>query len=280
MSSIQKIILLESNTILYVDEHDNRGKWLIKQNGITQPHVTGIWRKIVNKWQPTIAIDVGVNYGEIMFSTAYDHNIQIVGIEANKLLDSCISKSIAEHPNASQIKMIYALASDKDTDENTFFVDKEWSGTSAVVPNNEHKFRTLKVNSTRIDSLFADQSLVKERLLFKIDVEGYEQFVLHGMNRLIKECSNCIGIIEFNSEFLERAGTDVDDFLRFLNENFKVYLLYSSFKVYHFERMNLESLKKHYRNEHFQKDLLLLSDNETIQQLDLKVKEIGQSLKE
>jgi FkbM family methyltransferase len=206
MGSLKKITLLESNTILYVDGDDNRGKWLINRNGVTQPRITGIWRKIIQKWQPTIAIDVGVNYGEIMLSTVYDHHTQIVGIEANKLLGRCIDKSIKEHPNASQIKMIYALAADKDAVENTFFVDKEWSGSSSVVQNNEHRFESQKVKSMTIDSLFADQALVEERLLFKIDVEGYEQFVLHGMNRLINESGSCMGIIEFSSEFLERVG--------------------------------------------------------------------------
>jgi hypothetical protein len=39
--------------------------------------------------------------------------------------------------------------------------------------------------------------------------------------------------------------------------------------------MNAASLKKYYRKEHVQKDLLLVSDPAAIHQLRLKVKEIG-----
>ena len=63
------------------------------------------------------------------------------------------------------------------------------------------------------------------RCLFKIDVEGYEKYVLKGIRRIIKESSDNIGLIEFNNNYLANADTDINEFSSFLAKNFPVYYL-------------------------------------------------------
>ena len=88
-----KITISGSNNRLYLNKEDGRGRWLIKRNGVTQPLITKIWRKAVETINPTIVLDVGLNYGEILFSTICKKKTQIIGIEANKGLAPYIENS-------------------------------------------------------------------------------------------------------------------------------------------------------------------------------------------
>ncbi|MBG9736825.1 hypothetical protein [Paenibacillus alvei] len=69
--------------------------------------------------------------------------------------------------------MIYALASDRDEASAAFFINAEYSGTSTAIPS--PGFQACHVKSITIDSLMAGLPLAGQKLLFKIDVEGYEE---------------------------------------------------------------------------------------------------------
>lgn len=261
-----------SQSLLYVNLGDKRGKWLFARRGVTQANVTHLWQQCVKTYQPDIVIDVGVNYGEIIFSTKYPPTSQIIGIEANPYLRSCITRSLKTHPNQSQIKMVYALAADQDHGEKAFFVDKAWSGTSsAVVKRDPHSIEQHTVPTITIDSLFRDQSLSDKRLLFKVDVEGYEEFVLKGMKRLLTECKSYIGSMELSSSNLEKAGTNVNGFLSQLEQHSQVFVHNGANELIRMKELRLEHLQTFFQTNQVHTDLLLLSKNEHIHQLGLRV---------
>jgi len=268
--NMQKVVISGSNNVLYVNPNDKRSRWIIRDNGVTQPRVTQIWRKIVSTWHPTFVLDVGVNYGEIIFSTQYDPKMHVIGIEANALLLPYIYKALEEHPNHKQINIIHALAGETSGEEHTFYVDRGWSGSSSAVPMLNHSMiEKTTVTSIAIDSLFSDLALSEQRILFKLDVEGYEEFVMKGMSAIRSECEHQIGYIEFNDKWLEKAGTDPMHFLKFLQENYHVFIHYSSSLLLHFKDLQLEKIKRYYRNH---TDLLLVTDLKTVQQLGIRVK--------
>nr|WP_241254597.1 FkbM family methyltransferase [Brevibacillus sp. SYP-B805] len=270
---MQKVTIAGSSNVLYVNPTDKRGQWVIKSNGVTHHKVTSIWRKIVEVWKPTIILDVGVNYGEVIYSTVYHPDAKIIGIEANQLLFPYLCRALEEHPNKSQITLVHALAGEKEGEEITFYVDHAWSGTSSAVPMMKHKMvEVTKVKSITVDSLFADQSLAEERLLFKLDVEGFEAYVLKGMARIREQCPNLIGYIEFNDEWLTKAGTDVDQFLVFLSDHFHVYLHQSNTILLRFQDLRLENLKPFFTSY---TDLLLTSKAELAEQVGLPVRTIS-----
>ncbi|MCS7458845.1 FkbM family methyltransferase [Paenibacillus doosanensis] len=268
MNQLEKVSFADSNTAFYVNSGEHRGKHLAKIGGISQPAVTGFWRRAVRQWKPTILLDIGVNYGEIIFSTTYPDHALIIGIEANPQLAPIIEKSRQEHPNRGQIRMIYALASDCETEGQNFYVDKYWSGTSSAVPNvNQHLFEVHKVNSIKVDSLFLNRPLADERLLFKIDVEGYEGHALAGMSRLVSECGSVLGNIEFNNSFLEKAGVRIEEFFAFLNVHFHVYIHTKGDSFITLNRLNMQSLQSFFKREDIDTHLLLASKNEDVRQL-------------
>jgi len=57
-----------------------------------------------------------------------------------------------------------------------------------------------------------------------VDVEGYEAFVLRGMTELIQKSASALDFIEFNSEYMEKSGVNVNGFLQFLQQHFSVYI--------------------------------------------------------
>ena len=68
----------------------------------------------------------------------------------------------------------------------------------------------VPVKTITVDSLFYD-GLSYETVLFKVDVEGYEAFVLKGMFEIFKNCYSAIRFIEFNSNYIEKSGVNADD---------------------------------------------------------------------
>ena len=223
-AKIPNKIVLPSSNVLFVNANENRGRALLISNGVTQKRLTSFWCKAVEILEPDVTIDVGVNYGECIFSTSYPSEAKIYGVEANQELLKYIMQSKEAHVNSSQITICHAFVSDKDGEETQFYVDQHWSGTSSAsyIPSHQ-MIEEVTVQSTTVDSLIKED-VTNKSVLFKIDVEGYEALVLKGMTRLVETSSKMIGFIEFNSEYIEKLGMTVDAFLSFLKSHFHLYI--------------------------------------------------------
>lgn len=265
-----KIMLPYSNT-LFVNSGENRGRALLISNGITQNRLTNFWLKAVKEFKPDLVIDVGVNYGECIFSTIYPSDTKIYGIEANSQLLKYINRSKDVHPNKEQIKIINAIASDKDEEEKLFFIDKHWSGTSSAAYMPSHNLiEKVPTKSIRIDTLFS-WNRPYEAVLFKVDVEGYEPFVLKGMTSLVKNSRSILGFIEFNSIYIEKLGIQIEDFLRFLQADFKIYVYKENDKLVKADNFTYKDLQALFNKNYIHTDLLLVKNESVIDLLELEV---------
>ncbi len=54
--------------------------------------------------------------------------------------------------------------------------------------------------------------MLPESLVFKVDVEGYEPYVLLGMKNTINGVKNAFGFAEFDSGFLKKSGWTADKY--------------------------------------------------------------------
>lgn len=258
----EKLQLLGSENFVFVDPDDQRGRTIIRGLGRgLQPGLRRIWHAAVAGLRPTIVLDVGLNYGEFLFAETYPAGTRLIGIEANPGLRRWISRSVELHPNRGQMEIVYALASDRAQERQTFYVDRAWSGGSSAVPRADGAtVEECEVPSLPVDSLFEGRELAGETLLFKIDTEGYEPVVLRGMRELLRGCGSSLGIVEFDSEHLEPLGVDVDEYLRFLFERFTVYALDFSGRATRLREPRLSLLQEVCGAEHVTTDLLLASD--------------------
>ena len=252
-------ISLGAENLLYINSAENRGRALLLKNGETQIRLTTFWKDAVKNFKPTIVLDVGVNYGECIFSTNYDKETKIFGFEANEQLIPYIELSRDEHKNKDQMKIIHALASDRTNQKQSFYVNRMWSGTSSGITNNMHKsIERQTIDSIRIDSIFKKQDLHHERVLFKVDVEGFEAFVLSGMERLIKESKSCLGFIEFDSHYIRKSGADLKRFLLFLEEHFDIYYYSSENELIELDKVLMENFQRMLDTKDYHTDLVLM----------------------
>ncbi len=206
---------------LFISAEENRGRNLRRNIGVSQPLVNHTWRRIIALTQPSLVLDIGANYGEIVFGTRYPDGSDIFVIEANPRLIPFLERSRATHPDAARIGVFNRAASDQNG-WVTFTIDEKWSGTSSVIgkvtdPSNRFKgdgperFHEVQIETTTVSSLLADipESQLRS-LAFKIDVEGYEGRVLKGMADVLQRARCFVGIIEFDVGNLKRAGTGLD----------------------------------------------------------------------
>ncbi|MCK1328236.1 FkbM family methyltransferase [Bradyrhizobium sp. CW9] len=216
---------------LFVDPLDNRGQSVLKSLGATQPIISLVWRGLVRRIRPDIVLDVGANYGEIALSTKYSATSKIHLFEPNPHVRAYLNRSVSTHVNRENIQVHSEVASDR-IGSVEFIIDRKWSGTSSVVGEIEdtgfkgqgaESYERLNLPTTTLDQCFG--SVSNERLLFKIDVEGFENQVIQGMDRILRQSASFGGIIEFDRRSLLRANTDPDVFVAELRKRGEVKVL-------------------------------------------------------
>jgi FkbM family methyltransferase len=269
-----RIQLPHSSHYVYVNPYENRGRVLMMMNGMTQPRLNHFWKRAVALYQPTLVIDVGVNYGECLFSVKYPDHCNILGVEANVKLRKYIERSRRKHPDRERIHMVYAIASNKTQMNQPFFVHKLWSGLSSAGAKPMHdlkNYETQYIQSVTLDQLLHEQPLEAHKVLFKIDVEGNEQRVLEGMLSTIERCGQMLGIVEFDSNYLVAAGADLDAYLQSLQSRFQLYFYAKDRELVHIPEVSYEKLQQWYRRKHIHTDILLVSPGTQLPQLDVKI---------
>lgn len=188
----------------YVDPREPRGMALLQSRGVGQGVGKTIWRAALDQLRPNIVIDVGANYGEFLFCCQPSPHARCIAIEANPDLYGYLQKSLADCTWRDQVQLICGLAAERTGADTPFYVDKSWSGRSSAIPGRIAVDGMIMARSVALDDLIEDSSTTS--LVFKIDVEGYEFSVLRGMAKALANSSGFFGIVEFNPDFIRRAG--------------------------------------------------------------------------
>lgn len=208
------IKLAASGRVIHVDPSEPRGWKIIRGLGVgNQPSVIAMWIRAIEVLDPTVAIDVGVNYGEILLSGDYRGCRAVMAIEANPTLRPIIERSLAVHPDRSRITLHQILASDEDGGTATLRIDPAWSGTASTTLTEGRGAQKLlsHVVPTRTLDALCPPAGSPDRLLFKIDAEGWEPQVLRGMSRLLTTAEEVVGLVEFEPGLLAQAGSEPDE---------------------------------------------------------------------
>ncbi|WP_162848466.1 FkbM family methyltransferase [Paenibacillus nanensis] len=264
---MHKITILGTKHSLYVNAADLKGASLIKYKGRSQPRVVYIWRALASRLKPDLVIDAGVNYGEIVLSAVYPAHAPITVIDANDSLRPYLLRSLREHPNSKQFRYVHAIASDQNRDSVTFYIDTARSGDSSAYHLGDKAFEEVKVPSVTVDSLIGSSEAQDKTLLFKLDVEGYEWQVLRGMSRLLEECREAAGCIEFNMSYLKDKGVDIGAYLQFLGERFRLYAIGHAGKLTEIKAPYLEQANAYFAEDPSCNDLLLVKSADTLNRL-------------
>ncbi|TVR65270.1 MAG: FkbM family methyltransferase [Gemmatimonadales bacterium] len=215
---------------LSIDPHDQRALHKIALDFArrrTARHIR-FWRDFTVHLEPAVCLDVGANYGECLFSLRYPPATRVLGVEANPRILPHLERSRDAHPDTSLIHLHHAIAGDDDRELASLWLEPRWSGRTRAFAGHEDggERERVEVPATRIDTLvggLTGPGPLDGPLVFKIDVEGFESFVLRGMARTVAAAPLAVGYVEVDRELMEAAGasiSEVDDML----EGFRLFV--------------------------------------------------------
>jgi FkbM family methyltransferase len=198
-------------------------------------------RILFNKDEKRIFLDIGGNIGlsTIGFRELGFLKNKIIMFEPDKfLLDKYVSKvtknysNIKVYPfglsNKSQKKKLYRAFY-----KNVFFHFNNSFNLAYLKEKLEHNYgkkaKKFQIKSTTFDIKKFDELNIKENICFlKIDVEGFDEYVLYGMKKFFKKNNPTI-LVEYNE-------CNFSKIYKFLKNKYNCYF-------YNFDKNKLEKLK-------------------------------------
>jgi FkbM family methyltransferase len=137
-----------------------------------------------------------------------------------------LERSRNAHPHRARMEVTCAVASREPGAPVPFYIDTTWSGRSSALKHSGHKQTEVQmIETTSVDALLDGRVSPSDKMVFKIDVEGFEPNVLEGMIRTLDTVAESVGIIEFNTEFLRKLGMDPITYVEQLASRFHIHLL-------------------------------------------------------
>lgn len=198
---------------LYVLARDVRSYTVETRRG-TQADKVAIWRTLAER-KPDLCVDVGANYGEFAVCIA-DLGLPVLCVEPNPAIVECLRRSFESDKN---VRIVEVAASDEDG-RAAFYFDKQYSGTGSFGGDWPGRVRKdlfgrygasarIQVATRRLDSLVPEVYETRPRsLIAKIDVEGFEELILRGMQGLIEQASWWRVLLEYNLECIRSHGKE------------------------------------------------------------------------
>jgi len=112
-----------------------------------------------------------------------------------------------------------------DSDRLREFKVMELSSRSSFYDRlHEKTQKEIEVQTICLDNLL--KKTPKASTIIKIDAEGHEPYILHGMKKLLKDSEDIKLIIEFNPRCLRNAGCEAEDFLEEVSQlGFDIYVI-------------------------------------------------------
>jgi len=182
----------------------------------------GVWEKretelFLSLIKPEMTIlDVGAHVGYYSLLAA-KRVAQVYAFEPDPESFELLTRSVNVN-GYTNVKCFQAAVTNK-TGRATFHVDSEAWGNSLCSENVSNPVRQLDVETVCLDELYVSGSLGDRIDLLKIDVQGAEELVLKGAERMLAKCQPII-LMEVEPHRLRNMGTDPRHLLRCLERNY------------------------------------------------------------
>lgn len=194
-----------------LNTHDSVGRDLFF-DGIYEPRTISKIESLLQAGD--IMIDAGANIGAITLPVAKDRKIKVYAFEPAKHIHEILQQNI----QINTIKNIEAFAvglSDRQCSADFYESDRVhgWSGMVKI-----DSFRHYQVPVISLDQFAAERDISIIKVL-KMDVQGWEYFVLKGAEKLITEKRIAHIIFEFEWWAEKNAGLQPGSAQQFLLDN-------------------------------------------------------------
>ena len=189
---------------LSIDPTDGRVRKILLYDTARQRPKTNqqFWVDAARQYRPTVVVDVGLNYGECLLSSHYPDLREAHGFEANPSLLPYLRRTLAGHPQADRITLHHNAVSSVTGQTLHLAVDADWSGASHLAETG------VPVQTVTLDDAVGPLA-ADERLLLKIDVEGFEPPVIEGLLKTLAAGPSILGFIEFSPTLMAQRGQNV-----------------------------------------------------------------------
>lgn len=159
-----------------------------------------------------VIFDIGANIGYYTVQFSRITNGRVWAFEPCRPQFDTLQRNIALN-NLENVVTSKTIVSDSDKKRRIYFYAMHNTGRSSLEISSE---QFEDVQATSIDHYCAAQSIAAIDLM-KIDVEGHELRVLHGMCGMLAEKKVGSLFIELNEHTLQSAGNSIEDVVTFLS---------------------------------------------------------------
>jgi len=172
-------------------------------NGVYEYHTVEFLKRQIK--EGAIYFDIGANIGSLGLPILKANNdVKYYGFEASPFVYPYLKNNFKEN-----IKIEYQLYNNvvhKDHGQTLKFYSEKKYGDSSLASNTSNDYQLIK--SISIDQFCIDNN-IKYIDWIKIDVQGFEYFVLEGMSKYLAEKKIGNILFEFEAWAEKKAGLDI-----------------------------------------------------------------------
>ena len=219
---IMRWIVRKDYLIAYVPEHHLRFKFktedvmgrLLYKYGTYESGITQCFLNNIPLEEHDVLLDVGANLGwySLLFDKYSPPSVSIYAFEPDPLNFELLTTNV-EKNKAHKITCVPKALSDKSETKTLYLYPSKNRGRHSLLPINSGE--VTEVTTVTVDAFVKDHTIDPSRVKFvKIDVEGYEYFVLQGARSLLSLVPYLH--TEYSPTFLQKGGVDAKEFVDFV----------------------------------------------------------------
>ncbi|MCD6063757.1 MAG: methyltransferase FkbM family [Flavipsychrobacter sp.] len=161
-----------------------------------------------------VFVDVGANWGYFSILASAMPAVQVLAFEPSLKELSILYEHIILNKRTNIWAYPLGLASETSVQKLYLGGDRNTGQNSLV---NDHHQGYVEALFAPMSSLIPKDFISRIRLI-KIDVEGYELFVLEGMKNVVAQLADCHFVIEITPQFLAKVGHSARDIYAFFGQ--------------------------------------------------------------
>jgi len=194
---------------------DAIGRRIFKRGSYEADLTAYITRRIAFE-EGSVFLDVGANIGWYSLTVARSAKarISILAFEPDPLSFRLLSENIRLN-GCDAVRPVQEAASDAQTTKTLYLYANKNRGRHSLLPINDEG--TVEVQTTSLDVFLDRQGIDPRTVAFmKVDVEGYEYYVLNGARKLLDTLP--LMLCEFSPGYMRQGGIDPGALIGLLRE--------------------------------------------------------------
>lgn len=235
LGDFQALTKLYDGTIIFVDTRDSSVTPHLLLSGEWEMDVTFHWNRIIDEIKPKCVFDVGANTGYFgLLAARRDKKVAVHFFEANPRLSSLLRRSTTLNGFSGRTSVVNNGVTDRSGDELKLTIPAGYLGSASFHHDLVKKFSSIefvekdKIESVSVGTITLDDYVNEKKIvpdLIKVDVEGFEECVMHGATSVFSSDAPQVVFLEYT------PGAYSQKFIPLLTTLFKRFYVIEGFKA-------------------------------------------------